>query len=64
MILALMLERKRKLKMIARKQDVHGTWLVYEHSSSGETWLVPEITPSESQITALQKEIMELLSPV
>lgn len=62
-ILALMLERKRKLKMISRKQDQDLTWLVYEHPASGQTWLVPEVTPQASQMAMLQAEITAWLAP-
>ncbi|MCS7063913.1 MAG: hypothetical protein NZM04_07730 [Methylacidiphilales bacterium] len=61
-LLALMLERKRKLKFLSRQQDEKGSWLLYEHVASGETWLIPEVIPQESDYPKLEMEIRKRLS--
>jgi hypothetical protein len=60
-ILALMLERKRLLKQIEAKEDVHGRTLVYEHVKSGEVFIVPDPGLRMDQIEAVQNEVAVLL---
>ena len=59
-ILALMLERKRLLKpMESRDEDM----LVYEHTVSGETFVIANPQLSFDQIPDVQREVSAMLSP-
>jgi len=60
-ILALMLERKRLLKQIEAKEDMHGRTLVYEHVKTGEVFIVPDPGLRMEQIEAVQNEVAGLL---
>jgi hypothetical protein len=60
-ILALMLERKRLLKQIEAKEDIHGRTLVYEHVKTGEVFIVPDPGLRMDQIEAVQNEVAALL---
>jgi hypothetical protein len=60
-ILALMLERKRLLKQIEAKEDIHGRTLVYEHVKTGEVFIVPDPGLRLDQIEAVQSEVAGLL---
>ena len=60
-ILALMLERKRLLKQVEVKSDIHGRTLVYEHTKSGEVFIVPDPGLRMDQIEAVQDEVASLL---
>lgn len=60
-ILALMLERKRLLKQIEAKEDIHGRTLVYEHAKTGEVFIVPDPGLRLDQIEAVQSEVAALL---
>ena len=60
-ILALMLERKRLLKQIEAKEDIHGRTLVYEHVKTGEVFIVPDPGLRMDQIEAVQNEVAGLL---
>jgi hypothetical protein len=60
-ILALMLERKRLLKQIEAKEDIHGRTLVYEHVKTGEVFIVPDPGLRLDQIEAVQGEVAALL---
>jgi hypothetical protein len=60
-ILALMLERKRLLKQIEVKEDMHGRTLVYEHVKTGEVFIVPDPGLRLDQIEAVQTEVAALL---
>jgi hypothetical protein len=60
-ILALMLERKRQLKQIEAKEDIHGRTLVYEHVRTGEVFIVPDPGLRMDQIESVQNEVAALL---
>ena len=60
-ILALMLERKRLLKQVEVKEDVHGRTLVYEHVKSGEVFIIPDPDLRLDQLEAVQNEVAALL---
>jgi hypothetical protein len=60
-ILALMLERKRLLKQIEAKEDIHGRTLVYEHVKTGEVFIVPDPGLRLDQLEAVQNEVAALL---
>ena len=58
-ILALMLERSRILKEIDTQKLNDGILRIYEHSKSGETYLVKDPNLPLDQISVLQSEILE-----
>lgn len=58
-ILALMLERK---KILVPVESSEADLLVYNHASTGETFVVRNPALSIEQIPAVQKEVAELLS--
>jgi hypothetical protein len=60
-ILALMLERKRLLKQIEAKEDLHGRTLVYEHVKTGEVFIVPDPGLRLDQLETVQNEVAALL---
>jgi len=60
-ILALMLERKRLLRQIEAKEEIHGRTLVYEHVKTGEVFIVPDPGLRLDQIEAVQNEVAALL---
>jgi hypothetical protein len=60
-ILALMLERKRLLKQIEVKEDIHGRTLVYEHVKTGEVFVVPDPGLRLDQLEAVQTQVAALL---
>lgn len=59
-ILALMLERKRLLKPMESRDD---DMLVYEHTVSGETFVIANPHLSFDQIPDVQREVSAMLSP-
>lgn len=59
-ILALMLERKRLLKPIESRDD---DILVYEHTVSGETFVISNPRLSFDQIPDVQREVSAMLAP-
>jgi len=61
-ILAVMLERKRGLKELDRKEIDGKPYLVYEHAASGETWIVPNPPLRLDEMYRVQAEVMELLA--
>jgi hypothetical protein len=58
-ILALILERKRILRPIQSSDE---GLLVYEHAGTGESIVVPNPRLSLDQISAVQKEVYEILA--
>ena len=60
-ILALMLERKRLLKQIEAKEDIHGRTLVYEHVKTGEVFVIPDPGLRLDQLESVQNEVAALL---
>jgi hypothetical protein len=60
-ILALMLERKRTLKQIEVKKEDGQKILIYEHSKTGEVFVIPDPQLKLDQIEAVQMEVAELL---
>jgi hypothetical protein len=62
-ILALMLERKRLLKQIDTKMTEQGERaLIYEHTKSGEVFLIPDPQLRLDQMADVQAQVAELLS--
>jgi hypothetical protein len=60
-ILALMLERKRLLKQVEAREDIHGRTLIYEHVKTGEVFVIPDPGLRLDQIEAVQTEVAALL---
>jgi hypothetical protein len=60
-ILALMLERKRVLKQVEAREDVHGRTLIYEHVKTGEVFVIPDPGLRLDQIENVQNEVAALL---
>jgi len=60
-ILALMLERKRVLKQIEATETQEGRSLIYEHSKTGEVFVVPEPRLRLDQIESVQNEVAAIL---
>lgn len=59
-ILGLMLERKKILKPLPSTEQ---STLVYEHASTGETFLIPNPHLSLENLLQVQQEVSELLFP-
>lgn len=63
-ILALMLERKRLLKPIEQRRSEDGRLLlVYEHSKTGEVFVIPDPQLRLDEIEGVQMEVAAMLSP-
>jgi len=60
-ILALMLERKRLLKQIDAQQGSEGRTLIYEHTKTGEIFVIPDPQLRLDQIEQVQMEVATLL---
>lgn len=61
-ILALMLERKRQLKELDRKEVEGKPVLIYEHPASGETWIIPNPALRLDEMARVQSEVADLLA--
>ena len=62
-ILALMLERKRILKQIEAKETAEGQTLIYEHTKTGEVFVIPDPHLRLDQLESVQNEVAALLAP-
>jgi len=63
-LLAVMLERKRLLKEVEVKKSEDGRLTrIYEHTKTGEVFVVPDPQLRLDQLAALQVELSALLSP-
>ncbi len=61
-ILALMLERKRQLKEIETKHGDDGSLTrIYEHSKSGEVFVIPDPQLRLDEMAAVQTQVADLL---
>jgi len=58
-ILALLLERKRVLKMRERLDQEGKSLLIYEHAETGESFIVPDVEFKLSELDSLRSEILE-----
>lgn len=58
-ILALLLERKRMLKLRERINQDGRQLLVYEHTDTGESFIVPDVDFKLSELDSLRAEILE-----
>ena len=62
-LLAAMLERKRLLKEIESKQEEGTLIRIYEHTKTGEVFLIPDPGFRLDQLEQVQQEVSALLSP-
>ena len=60
-VLAAMLERKRILKQIQTEQSEQGPVLIYEHSKSGDVFVVPDPQLRLHELSGVQAEVTQLL---
>jgi hypothetical protein len=60
-VLAVMLERKRVLKQIKTEEVADGRVLVYEHSATGDVFIVPDPKLRLDEIETVQNEVAHLL---
>jgi hypothetical protein len=60
-VLAAMLERKRILKQIKTEEAKEGRVLIYEHSQTGDVFVVPDPQLRLAQLEAVQNEVAQLL---
>jgi hypothetical protein len=61
-ILAVMLERKRILKQVSQSETPEGRTLVYEHTKTGEVFLIPDPQLRLDQVERVQDELAALLT--
>lgn len=63
-LLAVMLERKRLLKEVEAKTGADGQLTrIYEHTKTGEVFVIPDPQLRLDQIAQVQQEVSSLLSP-
>jgi len=63
-LLAVMLERKRLLKEVQAKTSADGQLTrIYEHTKTGEVFVIPDPQLRLDQIAQVQQEVSSLLSP-
>ncbi len=60
-ILAVMLERKKILKPVDRKETDSGPLIIYEHAKTGEIFLIPDPQLRLDQIEQVQEEVGQRL---
>lgn len=62
-LLAAMLERKRLLKEVETKREGGAITRIFEHTKTGEVFVVPDPQLRLDQIEQVQEEVAALLSP-
>jgi hypothetical protein len=60
-ILAIMLERKRLLKVKAEWNDTGGRAFVYEHAKTGDLFTIPDPNLQLDQLDQVQRDVAQLL---
>jgi hypothetical protein len=60
-VLAVMLERKRVLKQIKTDQSEGQAVLIYEHTKTGDVFIVPDVRLRLDEIEHVQQEVSQLL---
>jgi hypothetical protein len=60
-VLAAMLERKRILKQIQTEEGDRGRVLIYEHTKTGDVFIVPDPQLRLDQLDSVQAEVAQLL---
>ena len=61
-VLSLMLERKKILKEVDVRESEHSKFLIYEHSRTGEVFVVEDPRLSLAELDPVQKEVYSLLA--
>ena len=61
-VLAILLERKRTLKQVDVRETAEDKILIYEHTKTGEAFLIPDPRLRLDQLEAVQQEIYSLLA--
>jgi hypothetical protein len=56
-----MLERKRVLKQVNTEQSANGRVLIYEQSTSGDVFVVPDPQLRLDEVESVQNEVAQLL---
>lgn len=62
-LLAAMLERKRLLKETGTHREDRGLTRIYEHTQTGEVFVIPDPQLRLDQLEQVQEEVAALLSP-
>jgi hypothetical protein len=60
-VLAVMLERKKVLKQVRTEQSENGRLLIYEHSESGDVFIVSDPQLRLDEVESVQDEVGALL---
>jgi hypothetical protein len=60
-VLAAMLERKRVIKQIKAEENANGRVLIYEHSETGDVFIVPDPRLRLDELETVQNEVAQLL---
>lgn len=60
-VLAAMLERKKVLKQIKTENAEKGRLLIYEHSATGDVFIVPDPGLKLDELESVQNEVAQLL---
>jgi hypothetical protein len=61
-VLAAMLERKRVLKQIDTDRTGERPLLIYEHTKTGEVFLVPDVSLRLDELESVQRQVADSLS--
>jgi hypothetical protein len=62
-VLSIMLERKRTLKQVDVRENDGAKYLIYEHTRTGEVFVIEDPRLKLDQLDSLQKEVSVLLTP-
>jgi hypothetical protein len=62
-VLSIMLERKKTLKQVDVREDDGAKHLIYEHTRTGEVFVIVDPRLKLDQLDSLQKEVYALLAP-
>jgi hypothetical protein len=62
-LLAAMLERKRLLKEVEARHDPGSVTRIYEHTKTGEVFVIPDPQLRLDQLEQVQQEVSALLAP-
>jgi hypothetical protein len=60
-VLAAMLERKRVIKQIKAEESANRRVLIYEHSGTGDVFIVPDPKLRLDELESVQNEVVQLL---
>lgn len=62
-VLSIMLERKKTLKQVDVRENGGAKYLIYEHTRTGEVFIIEDPRLKLDQLDSLQKEVYALLAP-